>query len=477
MTAITPHQFSDGSSFAHRRPVHRRPVHRSGFTLVEILIALTMTLIVLFAMAQAFQFASGEIASGRAVLEMSNRLRNAQQLMRTDLAGLTVDVRPHTETTPSGFFENVDGPSTDKSATGTADGYLGDIDDILAFTTRSLDSSFRGRFLGNTLQSSYAEVIWFTQVNDINNDGIIDVDGNLIVDFTESVALYRRVLLIRPDLNTTFQDTGGNSVFALTAVDTLQQALEFFSTNDISARYVPLAGRQDLIIANSLRDLARRENRFARDSTLYPHVINRDFLSATRMGAADGFSGDDILLTDIAAFDVKIYSPTAPVDLIDLDGNNVAETAVNPSDIGFVGTHQPPNQFGETRANGGFVDLAKGNVAGYVAFNRSSPFFMTLPTPRSLGPNFGNSQLDFFYCTWSPHYETDGIDQDGIFGPDQGTNGLDDDGINGVDDDGERETSPPYPFPVRGIEVTFRIIEKNTRQVRQTSVIQNFLPQ
>ena len=472
MTAIKTLQTSDGNFVANRRPRYR-----NGFTLVEILIALTMTLIVLFAMAQAFQFASGEIANGRAVLEMSNRLRNAQQLMRTDLAGLTVDVRPHTERTPSGYFEYVDGPSTDKSAAGTADGYLGDIDDILAFTTRNLDSSFRGRFNGNTLQSSYAEVIWFTQVNDINNDGIIDVDGNLIVDFTESVALYRRVLLIRPDLNTSFQDTDGNSVFALAAVDTLQQALEFFSTNDISARYVPLAGRQDLIIANSLSDLARRENRFARDSTLYPHVINRDFLSATRMGAADGFSGDDILLTDIAAFDVKIYSPTAPVDLIDLSGNGAAETAVQPSDIGFVGTFQQPdpNVFPATRLNGGFVDLAKGNVA----FNRSSPFFMTLPTPRSLGLNFGSSQLDFFYCTWSPHYETEWIDRngDGIPDPPLGTNGIDDDGINGVDDDGERETSPPYPFPVRGIQVTFRIIEKNTRQVRQSSVIQNFLPQ
>ncbi len=54
---------------------------------------------------------------------------------------------------------------------------------------------------------------------------------------------------------------------------------------------------------------------------------------------------------------------------------------------------------------------------------------------------------------------------------------MDDDGINGVDDDGEKETSPPYPYPVRGLKVTFRIVEKNTRQVRQSSVIQSFLPQ
>ncbi len=460
MTVVTPYQASERGFAANRRRQHRY-----GFTLVEILIALTMTLIVLFAMAQAFQFASGEIANGRAVLEMSNRLRNSQQLMRTDLAGLTVDVRPHTETTPPGYFECVDGPSTDKSAAGTADGYLGDIDDILAFTTRNLDSSFRGRFFGNTLQASYAEIIWFTRVNDINSDGIVDGDSNQIVDFTESVALYRRVLLIRPDLNNTFQDADGNSVFALRAVDTLQDAIEFFMMNDVSARYVPLAGRQDLIIANSLSDLARRENRFARDNTLYPHIIDRTFLSATRMGAADGFSGDDILLTDIAGFDVKIYSPSVRIDLIDIDGNGAAETAVEPSDIGYVGV-------GANAANnGGFVDLATNSA---IPFSRSEPFFTTLPVIRPATPGLWTEPT---YCTWSPHYETDGIDQDGILGADQGTNGFDDDDINGVDDDGERETAPPYPFPVRGIEVTFRIIEKNTRQVRQTSVIQNFLPQ
>ena len=97
----------------------RRTRSRAGLTLIEIMIALTMTLIVLGAMAQAFKFASAEIANGRAVLEMSNRLRNAQQLLRTDLAGLTVDVRPHTETAPNGYFEYVDGVNIDSTLVNT----------------------------------------------------------------------------------------------------------------------------------------------------------------------------------------------------------------------------------------------------------------------------------------------------------------------------------------------------------------------
>jgi hypothetical protein len=81
------------------------------------------------------------------------------------------------------------------------------------------------------------------------------------------------------------------------------------------------------------------------------------------------------------------------------------------------------------------------------------------------------------YDTWSQAYEHDGIDQDGVAGVDQGSNGLDDDGSNGVDDAAERETSPPYPVPLRGIQVRIRILDRDTRQVRQMSVTSDFIPE
>ena len=62
-------------------------------------------------------------------------------------------------------------------------------------------------------------------------------------------------------------------------------------------------------------------------------------------------------------------------------------------------------------------------------------------------------------------------------GTDEGTDGLDTDGINGVDDPGERETSPPYPVDLRGIEVRIRMMDFNTRQVRQVSVVGDFVPE
>ena len=79
-------------------------------------------------------------------------------------------------------------------------------------------------------------------------------------------------------------------------------------------------------------------------------------------------------------------------------------------------------------------------------------------------------------------YEHDGIDQDGNGIIDQGTNGFDDvnaNGVNanGVDDVGERETSPPYPAALRGIQVRLRIIDRDSRQVRQMTVSSDFIPE
>jgi hypothetical protein len=131
---------------------------------------------------------------------------------------------------------------------------------------------------------------------------------------------------------------------------------------------------------------------------------------------------------------------------------------------------------------GAFVDLNFTNKFGYNSY----------PPVLQFGGNVaGSSQLGQaqagVYDTWAYDYEMDGIDQDADGTMDQGSNGLDD-GIlvsspnvratrNGVDDPGERETSPPYPLPLRGIQVRIRLMESDTRQVRQTAVVREFTPE
>jgi hypothetical protein len=68
---------------------------------------------------------------------------------------------------------------------------------------------------------------------------------------------------------------------------------------------------------------------------------------------------------------------------------------------------------------------------------------------------------------------------------DEGTNGLDDPGHYsdgnfvrlGPDDVGERETAPPYDKPLRGMQVVLRLYERDSRQIRQVSVNQSFVPE
>jgi hypothetical protein len=79
------------------------------------------------------------------------------------------------------------------------------------------------------------------------------------------------------------------------------------------------------------------------------------------------------------------------------------------------------------------------------------------------------------YDTWSTHYEYDGVSQFG--GPaDRATDGLDNDGKNGPDDAGERETQPPYPYPLRSIQVRIRAFDPDSRQIREVTIVEDFVP-
>jgi hypothetical protein len=74
------------------------------------------------------------------------------------------------------------------------------------------------------------------------------------------------------------------------------------------------------------------------------------------------------------------------------------------------------------------------------------------------------------YDTWSLHYEFNGEDEDGDGVADEGTNGVDDNGDDLPDNPPEYETSPPYPVPLKGIEVRIRCYEPTSKQVRQITL-------
>ena len=78
------------------------------------------------------------------------------------------------------------------------------------------------------------------------------------------------------------------------------------------------------------------------------------------------------------------------------------------------------------------------------------------------------------YDTWNLGYEFNGIDEDGRFGPDTAGDKKDNNGNGLIDEAAEFDTSPPYPVPLRGIEVRLRCYEPTSKQVRQITIRQAF---
>jgi len=285
------------------------------------MIALTMTLIVLGAMMSAFRYASEKMQEGRGVMEMANRLRSAEELLRNDLANLTLDPRVYTESTaPNGFLEIIEGARNDSfyavDTTGAptpATGYLGDVDDAIGMTVRSAEGRrFRGTRQTATgpqvLESTLAEVWYYTTLNDLASSALLTgpvvATGAEPIDIEDSVRVHRRTLLIRPDLGVLAAN------LPLSVVDpTVADVDSFVANNDISVRVVPEAGGRFSVVANTLADLALRRNRFAHVS---PTLTNHNFPNSPTADltfARSKPNGEDILLTDVAGFDVRVYSP------------------------------------------------------------------------------------------------------------------------------------------------------------------------
>ncbi len=92
-------------------PFFRSPVVRSGYTLVEILVATTLSLLLLAAVVQMFGDVGQSITDSRAMLELSDRLRLVATRLQQDLAGVTVTMNPpRRPENNEGYFEYIKAP-------------------------------------------------------------------------------------------------------------------------------------------------------------------------------------------------------------------------------------------------------------------------------------------------------------------------------------------------------------------------------
>lgn len=671
-------------------PRKGRRQSRRALTLVEMLIAMAITLVMMAAVVTLFANVSNSVRNRRATIELSGQIRHVRNVLQQDLQGATCPgltwQRPESN---HGYIELIEGQFREGDASGLIDsdgisnlpsptnpeidhtlsiiptsnlldtsvpqragwvtdgGALGDYDDVLMLTVRNEHEPFVGRMPAGarpgpgqaasfsnwgheTTESPLAEVIWFA-VENPGYTGDVNIDGEVVAFHGEPGmrTIYRRTLLIAPWLNPyrhiapngtvtdTFVFQGENfkaepgllRVLAIprTAADQALAALVAFQDRyDISCRiefdpYLGSDGRWK-IMANSLADLTKRENRFGHYglsvnggnfSRQYPYAalsqgdgysgnnaqlvfvydpetippsdmpraeanivggvvgsytvnqanfanvdpdsvrpfayVNSDTnIPATARAVLNddgqvvqvlhGFvplwgsrRGEDVMLTDVLGFDLRVYDPGAP-----LFGHTVTGTVLEPSDAGWAAAYLHADNMADDvgsgwigqdsnevpfAGQGAYVDL------GYGYDTRSTT--PNLPFPR-FANNYASSTLPWFfrprgihhvvddtlltpgyakYDTWSFHYENNGLNEDGDGLVDEGTNGLDSPGhyFNaatgvvdtdvrlGVDDVGERETAPPYDKPLRGVQFVIRAYERDSRQIRQVRVNQHFM--
>ncbi len=609
----------------------RRMTTRRGITLVEMLIAMAITLVMIGAVVTIFANVTGSVQKRRATIEMSGQLRHARNVLQRDLAGATCPAvtwqRPESN---HGYLEIIEGPLTDanptaliqdrngdgdfedanesridptvsllprnnlfedddnngsisdaereehmKHADSLVPGGLGDADDILMLTVRNEQEPFVGRVpdpangqASLTIESPLAEVVWFAVENPPNTGAAAGFFGEPGLR-----TIYRRTLLIAPWAPP--YEGGPPGVMQMLPagvrrgqVPTALAALIAFQEQyDLSVRlqWDPQLARWK-IVANTLADLTRRENRyehhhyrvdqsdrkfpFAVISAGMEHsntqvqfqpsssdsgvaagsgalataeldsaspnfnggVFNlNNFVNAYRVtnsgggyqsrpfcylqgGSSTGTPatarailnddggvvhvvrglaplwgkrrGEDVMLTNALAFDLRLFDPGAPLFL-----ESTTETVLAPSDIGWA---QAASGTMPLVGQGAYVD------AGYglnVVVSGSPPVAPWFAEPRWTPDRDGNPLAPGYslYDTWSFHYENNGLDEDGDNLFDEGTNGFDDDLAYGVDDVGERETMPPYDVPLRAMQVKLRIFELDTQQIREVTVGQHFV--
>ncbi len=382
-----------------------------GLTLIEVMIATTLTLLLMLALAQGFKTLSETVSAGRSKLTLSDQLRGISTLLRSDLEGLTVDSsNPQSSLAGNGYFKYYDGPLADFSATlfnyvptGTVEQRLsanrwGDIDDIVMFTCKAKEGEwFRGKvpkallLVSNmnkgipipsmsasdwneawatdvSIASQFAEIAWFMRplqesdqsatasvaqrypinIQELQQSGYGIPPETSVSDLTpgagdgmpDRLALCRRVLLIRPDLDIS-ESADSSLAFSgrdpqlimkpLTpggTVPSFRYMMRFpYQRCDLSVRPVTndfVAASGGLTVqCNSLYDLQRPENRFSHYTIpLTPLGLGAGTsMPLLALTSEAGSTGNYLSLTNQA---FGFLSPASPA------------TPVRPADRGFI---------------------------------------------------------------------------------------------------------------------------------------------
>lgn len=462
--------------------------NRRALTLVEMLVATALTLIMMALVAQLFGMLGKGVNGSRNRVELYNRVRATGQRLRQDLSGLTVNFEvPVSPEDAVGYFEYIEGPETDELSYGTPnslafdrevvlgnyslsspfkktnratqagndkgfpdelvelqkymttfesdDRLVGDVDDVLLFTTRSSGAPFSGKLDAEIIESPVAEVVWYCRLvpNTFN---------------PRQYNLYRRQRIVMGNpakLAGTFSRDGANdplstigqdkvnalNVSAIWNLDPAEQLRQRWNIleekTDISCR---LEG--DYFVPNTPGDLTKRENRFCHELYVHPTpgpLAGEEEIVFNPQSSHLGFDtptryGEDLILSNCIGFDVRIFDHTNPV------AKSTGYGIAVPGSPGFSHIESPVAAL-YTEIEGAFVPVyADLGFGGKLASG-----FMYAPD------NNANRLRWPMYDTWST---TDSY------------------------------SNMPYKERARGIEVRIRCFEPASKQVIQLTVQETF---
>jgi prepilin-type N-terminal cleavage/methylation domain-containing protein len=297
------------------RPQSSPGFRRRGVTLVEMLVTVAMLVIIMTILVQVFQGATGALSAAQTIQQLDDQLKLLDSTIRADLSNVTATFTPPLKPSLNlGYFEYGENDYADIQGE--------DSDDYIRFTAQAPPGRpFTGRMWVNstgtagmnnenaststspcpqpvTITSEYAEIIYFLR------------NGNL----------YRRVLLVAPELQSSIVPAvgnvpygalnlpGANSFSPQTSPFSGGQVLSWQGVNDLSARPagtgpnstnagITLASQAAQgIILNTLGDLTNRENRafYSRFSNDFLTVSSTNGFTAGPDGIADDVNGDNV---------------------------------------------------------------------------------------------------------------------------------------------------------------------------------------
>src|SRR5271157_464514 len=294
----------------------RIATRRRGVTLVEMLVTLAVLLIMMVAIVNIFQAATGALNSAQVYQELDNQLRLLDSTIRSDLNGVTCKLTPpnNPQNNP-GYLEYGENEFADVQGE--------DSDDYIRFTAKApAGRPFTGRMWvpppnAANLTQAQAQTLFLAGYQPITTTS----DYAEIIYFLRNGNLYRRVLLVVPERqysivpttnNTaTIVYTGGGTVSGLPfqPVGLNSAMVSWQGMNDISAHPAPtgdptVLGTNNSVVLNTLANLSNRENRWA-----YQRFANDFQNNLTGLGGPPP-GGPDNLADDFNGDNVPDYYPT-----------------------------------------------------------------------------------------------------------------------------------------------------------------------